>query len=92
MLEIYFSERSWRTSSLRYCYDRYWEEAKEHDFTDARLISNGHDFTVIGQSSEAYFTDAENGVLGQFRHQYFLSLELRISPDKAALLMLSPTG
>jgi hypothetical protein len=83
-----FSERFLEDFERRYCYDRYWEEAKEHDFTDARLISNGHDFTVIGQASEAYFTDAENGVLGQFRHQYFLFF-LITHFHKAALLMLS---
>ena len=67
-----FSERFLEDFERRYCYDRYWEEAREHDFNDARLISNGHDFTMIGEAREPFFTDAESGMLGQFRHQYFL--------------------
>jgi hypothetical protein len=83
-----FSERFLENFERRYCYDRYWEEVREHDFTDARLISNGHDFTVIGEAREAFFIDAENGTLGQFRHEYFLFF-LITHFHKAALLMLS---
>ena len=53
-----------------------------------RLISNGHDFTMIGEASEPFFTDVESGMLGQFRHQYFLFF-LITHFHKAALLMLS---
>ena len=83
-----FSERFLEDFERRYCYDRYWEEGREHDFNNVRLISNGHDFTMIGEASEPFFTDAESGMLGQFRHQYFL-LFLVTHFHKAALLMLS---
>lgn len=83
-----FSEQFLEDFERRYCYDRYWKEVREHDFSDTRLISNGHDFTMIGEASEPFFTDAESGMLGQFRHQYFL-LFLITHFHKAALLMLS---
>ncbi|MEO6823315.1 MAG: hypothetical protein ABI167_01045 [Nitrosospira sp.] len=83
-----FSERFLEDFEQRYCYDRYWEESREHDFSDTRLISDGRDFTMIGEAHEHFFTDAENGMLGQFRHQYFL-LFLVTHFHKAALLMLS---
>ena len=88
MQTLPFSERFLEDFERRYCYDRYWEEAQEHDFCDTRLITNGHDFTMIGEAHEPFFTEAENGMLGQFRHQYFL-LFLVTHFHKAALLMLS---
>ncbi|PTR05507.1 hypothetical protein C8R32_12017 [Nitrosospira sp. Nsp5] len=83
-----FSEQFLEDFERRYCYDRYWEEAREHDFSDMRLLSNGHDFTMIGETGEPFFTDTESGMLGQFRHQYFL-LFLITHFHKAALLILS---
>lgn len=83
-----FSEQFLEDFEQRYCYDRYWEEAREHDFSDMRLLSNGHDFTMIGEAGEPFFTDTESGMLGQFRHQYFL-LFLIMHFHKAALLILS---
>lgn len=83
-----FSEQFLEDFERRYCYDRYWEEAREHDFSDMRLLSNGHDFTMIGEAGEPFFTDTESGMLGQFRHQYFL-LFLITHFHKAALLILS---
>jgi len=83
-----YSERFLRDFETRYCYDRYWEDAREHDWSDTRFICNGHAFTVIGDAAEPFFTDADSGVLGQFRHQYFL-LCLIAHFHKAALLMLS---
>ena len=83
-----FSEQFLEDFERRYCYDRYWEEAREHEFSDTRLITDGHNLTMIGEAHEPFFTDAENGMLGQFRHQYFL-LFLVTHFHKAALLMLS---
>lgn len=83
-----FSEQFLEDFERRYCYDRYWEEAQEHDFSNTRFLSNGHDFTMIGEAGEPFFTDTESGMLGQFRHQYFL-LFLITHFHKAALLMLS---
>jgi hypothetical protein len=83
-----YSERFLQDFETRYCYDRYWEDAREHDWSHTRFICNGHAFTVIGNAAEPFFTDSDSGVLGQFRHQYFL-LCLIAHFHKAALLMLS---
>jgi hypothetical protein len=83
-----FSERFLEDFERRYCYDRYWEETRAHDFSDTRFISNGHDFSAIGEAGDAFFIDAESGMLGQFRHQYFLFF-LIAHFHKATLLMLA---
>ncbi len=84
-----YSEQYLQDFEYRYCYDRYWEESRrEHDWPDARFICSGSAFTVIGDAREPFFTDAESGVLGQYRHQYFL-LGLIAHFHRAALLMLS---
>jgi hypothetical protein len=83
-----YSEPYLEDFERRYCYDRYWEETCKHDFSDTRFISDGHNFTMIGEARKSFFTDAERGMLGQFRHQYFLFF-LIAHFHKAALLMLS---
>ncbi len=72
----------------RYCYDRHWEDPASHSGANTRFMCNGQAFTVLGQAGDHYFVDPENGMLGQFRHQYFL-LCLIAHLHKAALLMLS---
>ena len=83
-----YSERFLADFEQRYCYDRYWEETRQHDFSDTRFMTDGHSFKIIGHAHESFFTDAERGMLGQFRHQYFLFF-LIAHFHKAALLMLS---
>ena len=41
-----YSERFLQDFEYRYCYDRYWEERGEHDWSDTRFMCNGHAFTV----------------------------------------------
>jgi hypothetical protein len=83
-----YSERFLQEFEYRYCYDRYWDQTLPHDWMNTRFICNGHAFTVIGSAGESFFTDAESGILGQFRHQFFL-LGLIAHFHKASLLMLS---
>src|SRR5262249_25364442 len=51
-------------------------------------LNCGHAFVAVGPAGGRYFTDAETGLLGQFRHELFL-LGLIAHFHKAALLMLS---
>jgi hypothetical protein len=81
-----WSERHLRGFEQRYCYDRYWSDAG--DGPDTRFLCCGHALVVVGNAGKPFFTDRETGVLGQFRHQYFL-LCLIAHFHKAALLMLS---
>jgi hypothetical protein len=83
-----YSERFLEDFERRHCDDRYWEESLEHDFSETRFISTGHNFSIIGEARQPFFTDAERGMLAQFRHQYFLFF-LITHFHKAALLMLS---
>ena len=83
-----YSEHFLRNFEYRYCYDRHWEHQHPQESSNTRFMCNGQAFTVLGHAGDAFFVDAENGMLGQFRHQYFL-LCLIAHLHKAALLMLS---
>jgi hypothetical protein len=48
----------------------------------------GRSFVMVGNHGDPFFTDKERGLLGQFRHQYFL-LGLIAHFHRAALLLLS---
>lgn len=67
----------------RFCYDRYWGV---EGAANTRFLCSGHAFVMVGEAGRAFFTDGETGLLGQFRHQYFL-LGLIAHFHKAALLM-----
>jgi hypothetical protein len=83
-----YAERFLRDFEYRYCYDRYWEEVAQTDSIHTRYLCSDHAFTMIGSAREPYFTDLDAGLLGHFRHQYFL-LGLIAHFHKAALLILS---
>ncbi|MBP2313822.1 CorA family divalent cation transporter [Azospirillum soli] len=72
----------------RYCYDRYWDPAVEGGWTRSRILCCGHAMVMVGPDGDPFYTDGETGLLGQFRHQYFL-LGLVAHFHRAALLMLS---
>jgi hypothetical protein len=71
----------------RYCYDQFWNPDRP-DRPGTRFMSCGHAFGMIGDADDPFFVDRDGGLLGQFRHQYFL-LFLIPHIHKAALLMLS---
>ena len=68
--------------------DRFWNPEVRDARAPMRISCNGATMTMIGSWKDAYFRDAESGLLGQFRHQYFL-VGLIAHFHKAALLMLS---
>jgi CorA-like Mg2+ transporter protein len=70
----------------RYCQDRFWTGTAQGPNT--RFMCTGNSLTVVGDSAAAFFTDAERGVLAQFRHQYFL-IFLLAHLHRAALLVFS---
>ncbi|PWC38926.1 CorA family divalent cation transporter [Azospirillum sp. TSO22-1] len=72
----------------RYCYDRYWNLAPGCGLSSVRMICCGHALVMVGRDGDSFYTDLEAGLLGQFRHQYFL-LGLIAHFHRAALLMLS---
>ena len=85
--DLPFSERHVRDFEDRYCYDQFWNDQRvEHPGT--RLMNCGHAFVMVGDATDPYFVDRDAGLLGQFRHQYFL-LFLIPHFNKATLLLLS---
>ncbi|MEI6560339.1 MAG: hypothetical protein WCO00_18220 [Rhodospirillaceae bacterium] len=70
-----------------YCYDRYWG-LDSSQAANTRFLCSGQAFVVVGEAGQRLFTDPEQGVLAQFRHQYFL-LGLIAHFQKAALLMFA---
>ena len=71
-----------------HCYDRYYDEAHSGGGLSTRVMCCDHAFITVGDAARPIFTDAERGVLAQFRHQFFL-LALIAHMHKAALLMMS---
>ena len=70
----------------RYCYDRFWDPY--NPALSSRYLCCGHAFVVVGKASQPFFADAETGLLGQFRHQYFI-VSLIAHFQKAALMLFS---
>jgi hypothetical protein len=71
-----------------YCDDRFWGRSGERFSGDTRFIVTGNSFSVIGRHGDNFFSGAVAGLLGQFRHQYFL-LFLIAHFHKAALVSMS---
>jgi hypothetical protein len=71
-----------------YCDDRFWGRSGERFSGDTRFICTGLTFSVIGRHGDNFFSGAVTGLLGQFRHQYFL-LFLIAHFHKAALVSIS---
>lgn len=69
-------------------YDRFWNPALGDHRAAMRVTCSGHAMTMVGSWQDPFFKDLEAGLLGQFRHQYFL-VGLIAHFHKAALLMLS---
>jgi hypothetical protein len=72
----------------QFCDDRFWARQGEHFSGDARLICTGLLLAVVGRHGDMFFDGRETGMLGQFKHQYFL-LFLIAHFHKAALLSMS---
>jgi hypothetical protein len=82
------SRESQQTLAASVFYDRFWNPEVRNARAPMRVSCNGAAMTMIGSWRDDYFRDSESGLLGQFRHQYFL-VALIAHFHKAALLMLS---
>ena len=72
--------------SYTHLYDKFWDPL--NPAFSSRYLCCGHAFVMVGKASERFFTDPDAGVLGQFRHQYFL-VNLIAHFHKAALMLFS---
>ena len=83
-----YSERFLAEFERQHCYDRFYYDQPADGGVSTRFLLCGHAFTVVAEGDPAVTEDNERGLLGQFRHQYYL-LFLISHFHKAALLMLS---
>jgi hypothetical protein len=83
-----FSEEYLARFEENHCYDRYYDEARSGSGLSTRVMCCDHAFLFVGDAASSVFADAERGLLGQFRHQFFL-LALIAHMHKGALLMMS---
>jgi len=81
-----YSERELADFEQKYCYDKFWDPA--NPAFSSRYLCCGHAFVMVGKASERFFTDPDAGLLGQFRHQYFL-VNLIAHFHKATLMLFS---
>lgn len=86
--ETPYSGRLLADFESRYCYDRFYDERGRGAAQNTRFMSCGHAFTVMAEGRDPALFDNERGLLGQFRHQYYL-LFLISHFHKASILMLS---
>ena len=81
-----YSEAELSHFEYQYCYDKFWDPA--NSALSSRYLCCGHAFVVIGKAGERFFADPNTGLLGQFRHQYFL-VNLIAHFHKATLMLFS---
>lgn len=83
-----FSDRFIKRFETDYVYERLYSGGLDDPDIDTRFLTSGEAFTVISGGPSPSLTDNERGLLGQFRHQYFL-LFLIAHFHKATLIMMS---
>lgn len=71
-----------------HCYDHFWAPHSRDLRCSTRILCTSRSMVMVGCASDRSFTDCDVGMLGQFRHQYFL-LAMIAHFHHAALLMLS---
>ncbi|MBK8963705.1 MAG: hypothetical protein IPM75_11655 [Candidatus Competibacteraceae bacterium] len=81
-----YSETEMVNFERHYCYDKFWDPT--NPALSSPYLCCGHAFVVVGKASERFFADPETGLLGQFRHQYFL-VNLIAHFHKATLMLFS---
>lgn len=82
-----YSRRHLETFESAYCYDKYFDDTQFDNGLSVRILCHDHSFLMVGDAGQRFFTDAERGLLGQFRHQYFM-LGLLVHMHKGALLLV----
>lgn len=83
-----FSQSAIAEFEREHCYDRFWVPERGSMRGSTRVLCTSRTMTMIGSAKDPFYAEAESGLLGQFRHQYFL-LGMICFFHRAALLMLS---
>ena len=69
------------------CYDRFWVPGRRSENASTRVICTGPSMVMVGMHGLSGYSDPQNGLLTEFRHQYFL-IGLIAHFHRASLLML----
>ncbi|HKP61817.1 MAG TPA: hypothetical protein VJV78_34035 [Polyangiales bacterium] len=83
-----YPEQSLAAFEREHCYDHFWVPGRSDMRASTRILCNARSLVMIGCARDRFYSDCETGMLGQFRHQYFL-LGMIAQFHRAALLMLS---
>ena len=69
------------------CYDRFWGPSRRSDNASTRVVCTGPSMVMVGRHGLSGYSDLQNGLLAEFRHQYFL-IGLIAHFHRASLLMM----
>lgn len=86
--DLPYAESTLTQFEAQYCDDRFWGRRGLNVSADTRIICTGTTLAFVGSAGDGFYSGRETGLLGQFRHQYFL-LFLIAHFHKAALLSMS---
>jgi hypothetical protein len=86
--ELPYSQPTLEDFEAQYCDDRFWGREGANASADTRILCSGTTLAFVGAHGDRFYSGRETGLLGQFRHQYFL-LFLIAHFHKAALLSMS---
>lgn len=83
-----YREKSVVEFEREHCYDHFWVPERQDMQASTRLICTTRNMVMIGCARLPSYSDADTGMLGKFRHQYFL-LGMIVHFHHAAMLMFS---
>ncbi len=82
-----FSERFLKRFETEHIYERLYSGGLDAPEIETRFLTSGEAFTIIAAGDSPSLADNERGLLGQFRHQFFV-LFMISHFHKASLLMI----
>jgi hypothetical protein len=85
---FHYPDHSLDSFEREHCYDHFWVPDRRDMRASTRISCTARSMVMVGCAREKFYSDCDTGMLGQFRHQYFL-LAMIAHFHHAALLMLS---
>lgn len=83
-----YHERSVERFEREHCYDHFWMPERGDMRASTRIMCTPRSMVMVGCANLPAYADCDTGMLGQFRHQYFL-LGMTVHFHHAAFLMFS---
>ncbi|MEY4578033.1 MAG: hypothetical protein RL701_2736 [Pseudomonadota bacterium] len=83
-----YHDRSVARFESEHCYDHFWMPERGDMRASTRIVCTPRAMLMVGCASSRAFSDCDTGMLGQFRHHYFL-LGMTVHFHHAAFLMFS---